>query len=155
MIRLRKILLPTDFSQNSRTAQEYACALAEQFGAELHVLYVLQDVTLIMPEPGAMFAIPALNVEEVRLSAEKMLQTIPDEAWSQGKTIVRATRMGTPFHEIVGYAADNDVDLIVLSTHGRTGLPHVLLGSVAEKVVRKACCPVLTVRPGARAAATR
>jgi len=147
MIRLQKILLPTDFSQNSRTAQKYACAFADQFGSEVHVLYVMQDVTLIMPEPGAMFAIPALNVDEVRQSAEKMLQTVPDETWSKGKKVVRATRSGSPYIEIVSYAADNDIDLIVMSTHGRSGLPHVLLGSVAEKVVRKAGCPVLTVRP--------
>lgn len=147
MIRLQKILLPTDFSQNSHCAQTYACAFADQFGAELHVLYVMQDVTLIMPEPGAMFAIPALNADEVRQSAEKMLETVPDAKWCTGKKIVRATRSGSPYLEIVRYAAENAIDLIVLSTHGRSGIPHVLLGSVAEKVVRKAGCPVLTVRP--------
>lgn len=150
MIQLKKILLPTDFSQNSRTAQKYACALADQFGAELHVLYVLQDLTLVMPEPGAMFAIPAVNTAEIQQSAEKALATIPEPGWCAGKKVVRATRNGSPYAEIVRYAADAAIDLIVISTHGRTGLTHVLLGSVAEKVVRKANCPVLTVRPNER-----
>ncbi|MCY2965193.1 MAG: universal stress protein [Planctomycetota bacterium] len=148
MIRLKKILLPTDFSQNARSAQNYACAFADQFDAELHVLYVLQDLTLVMPEPGAMFAIPALNVAEVEQSAQRMLLTVPDDSWAKGKKVIRATRTGSPYVEIVRYAADAGIDLIVMSTHGRSGLPHVLLGSVAEKVVRKAGCPVLTVRPG-------
>lgn len=147
MIQLKKILLPTDFSQNSRSAEKYACALAEQFGAELHVLYVLQDLTLVMPEPGAMFAIPAVNTAEIQQSAEKALASIPDPAWCGGKKVVRATRNGSPYAEICGYATDTGIDLIVIGTHGRSGLSHVLLGSVAEKVVRKANCPVLTVRP--------
>ncbi|MFN0051569.1 MAG: universal stress protein [Planctomycetales bacterium] len=146
MIRLQKILFPTDFSENARCAQEYACALAEQFHSELHVLYVLQDVALVMPEPGAMFAIPAVNLDEIEESAQRALTTIIDPNWPQTK-IHRSTRRGAPFVEIVRYATDNQIDLIVMGTHGRSGLPHLLLGSVAEKVVRKAGCPVLTVRP--------
>jgi universal stress protein A len=145
-IRIARILFPTDFSENARCAEEYACELARQFQSELHLLYVLQDVALVMPEPGAVFAIPALNVEEARLSAERLLATRPADSAQLGR-VIRATRSGSPFVEIVRYAADNAVDLIVMGTHGRSGLPHVLLGSVAEKVVRKAGCPVLTVRP--------
>jgi nucleotide-binding universal stress UspA family protein len=147
MIRLQKILFPTDFSSNASAAQDYACAFAEQFGAELHVLYVLQDMSLVMPEPGTMFAIPASNIEEVRASAEQALAQVLDAAWCKGRRVTRTTRDGAPFVEIIRYAAENQIDLIVMGTHGRAGLPHVLLGSVAERVVRKAGCPVLTVRP--------
>ena len=75
------------------------------------------------------------------------LAELPDAEWSRGKQIVRATRQGPPFLEIVRYAKENEIDMIVLGTHGRGGLAHMLMGSVAEKVVRKAPCPVLTVRP--------
>src|SRR5262245_8517563 len=104
MIRLERILFPTDFSENARCAQEYAWALAEQFQSELHVLYVLQDVALVMPEPGTMFALPAFNLEEVRLSAERALMLLPALQWPNGR-MVRSTRAGSPFVEIVRYAA--------------------------------------------------
>lgn len=146
MIRLNRILFPTDFSENAKCAQEYACALAEQFHADLHVLYVLQDLAFATPEPGVMFAIPALNLDEVEQSASRALATIVDPHWPQTK-VHRSTRRGAPYAEIVRYAAENQIDMIVMGTHGRGGLPHVLLGSVAEKVVRTAGCPVLTVRP--------
>jgi universal stress protein A len=147
MIRLERILLPTDFSEFSKPAEKYACALAEQFDSELHLLHVLQDLIALVPEPGLAFPPPADYVQELRESAEKALAEMPDPAWAEGRRIVRATRQGPPFLEIVRYARELDVDLIVLGTHGRTGLSHILLGSVAERVVRKAPCPVLTVRP--------
>lgn len=147
MIQLKRILFPTDFSSNSKCAQEYACAFAEHFGAELHVLYVLQDVALVTPEPGSMFLAPAGNMDEVKASADRALAQLFDPVWSKDKHVVRVTRSGTPFVEIVRYAREQEIDLIVLGTHGHTGLIHVLLGSVAENVVRKANCPVLTIRP--------
>jgi nucleotide-binding universal stress UspA family protein len=146
MIHINRILFPTDFSENARRPQQYACELARQFGAELHILYVLQDVALVMPEPGAMFALPALNLDEVQQSAERALATLPGPEGQQLR-ITRSTRQGSPSGEIVRYAADNKIDLIVMGTHGRSGLSHVFLGSVAEKVVRSAQCPVLTVGP--------
>src|SRR5262245_31510576 len=141
MIRLQRILFPTDFSQSSQAAETYACELARQFGAELHVLYVLQDVTLAMPEPGSVFAMPALNLDEVQQSAQQVLSTVPAASWPQAR-IVRHTSRGAPWAEIIRIATENRMDLIVMGTHGRSGLPHVLLGSVAEKVVRHAGCPV-------------
>jgi universal stress protein A len=147
MIRLQRILFPTDFSDCSKTAQEYACALAEQFHAELHILHVLQDVMLLAPETGGLAWLPPNYLAEMKAGAEKTLaEWLPPE-WSSGKPIVRATRTGSPIGEITQYARDNAIDLIVLGTHGRSALMHVLLGSVAEKVVRHAPCPVLTVRP--------
>ena len=147
MIRLQRILYPTDFSQHSRPACDYACALAEQFGAQLHVLSVVQDMQIVMPEPGSLFSVPAVNMDEARDSAEIALKKWIDPAWVAKNNVAYATRVGTPFVEIVRYAREHEIDLIVIGTHGRSGLVHVLLGSVAERVVRKAACPVLTVRP--------
>jgi universal stress protein A len=136
MIKLQRILLPTDFSEYSAAARMYACAFADQFQCELHVLHVVQDLAPLVPEPGAALAPPVDYLRERAI----------DPNWSVGKTVVRVVRQGPPFLEIVRYAQETNIDLIVLGTHGRGGLAHMLLGSVAEKVVRKAPCPVLTVR---------
>jgi universal stress protein A len=146
MIRLKRILFATDFSDLAATAQDYACEFAERFGAELHVLHVLQDVMLMMPEPGSAFSLPQNYMVELKQAAEKTLETVPPADWCSGKHVVRATRMGAAFVEIVRYAREQEIDLVIIGTHGRSGLKHVLLGSVAERVVRKAPCPVLTVR---------
>jgi universal stress protein A len=147
MIHLAKILFPTDLSDAAAEAQAYACALAEKFGAELHVLSVIQDVALVSPDPNMPWLVPATNLEEVRQGIEQSLRGIPDPQWSNGQPVQRVIRIGVPFLEIIKYAKDHDIDLIVVGTHGRSGLAHVLLGSTAEKIVRKAPCPVLTVHP--------
>lgn len=145
MIRLKKILCPTDFSEHSRSSLLYACELATKFQAELHLLHILQDLVTIVPEAGMSFVPPGDYMEQMQISATQALEKVPGEGFS-GAT-VRAVRTGAPFVEIVRYAREQQIDLIVISTHGRSGLAHVLLGSVAEKVVRKAPCPVLTIRP--------
>jgi universal stress protein A len=147
MISIKKVLFPTDLSDAAAEAQLYACALAEQFGAELHVLSVMQDVSLMSPDPNMPWVIPASSLEEVRQSLETALVNVPDPKWAAGKTVYRVIRIGAPYVEIDKYAAEQNVDIIVLGTHGRSGLTHLLLGSTAEKVVRKAPCPVLTVHP--------
>ena len=147
LINLKRILVPTDFSANSKHALSYACAFAEQFGAELHLLHVLQDLVAMVPEPGLAFPAPGEYMIQLQESAEKGLEEFLDRSWAEKQTVVRALRQGPPFVEIVRYAKESEIDLVVLSTHGRSGLAHVLLGSVAERVVRKAPCPVLTVRP--------
>lgn len=147
MIAIKKILFPTDFSDCARTAQEYARALAEQFQADLHVLNVLADVMMMMPEPGSALSLPQNYLVDLKTEAERALEKVLPEAAQKGHRIVRALRMGNPYVEIVKYADEADADLIVVGTHGRSGFSHLLLGSVAEKVVRKAHCPVLTVRP--------
>lgn len=147
MIAIKKVLFPTDLSDAAAEAQLYACALADQFGAELHVLSVLQDMNLVSPDPNMPWAIPPTALEEIRTSLEAALQAVPDAAWTPGRTVHRSIRTGVPFLEIVRYAQEHDVDVIVVGTHGRTGLTHMLLGSTAEKVVRKSPCPVLTVHP--------
>lgn len=147
MIKLNTILFPTDLSDAAAEAMLYACSLAEQYGAELHVLSVVQDVTLVSPDPTNPWVIPASSLDEVKDSVSEALLKIPDPQWSVGKNIVRTVKVGAPFLEIIRYAKEQNIDLIVIGTHGRTGLSHVLLGSVAEKVVRKAPCPVLSVHP--------
>jgi universal stress protein A len=146
MIKLQRLLLPTDFSEFSAAARMYACAFADQFQADLHVLHVIQDLAPLVPEPGAALAPPVDYLRELELNAQAMLERVIDPQWSAGKTIVRAVRQGPPFLEIVRYAQEANIDLIVMGTHGRSALAHMLMGSVAEKVVRKAPCPVLTVR---------
>ena len=147
MIQLKRILVPTDFSEHSANAMKYACALAEKFSSELHLLHVLQDLVAMVPEPGLAFPPPGDYMNELKTSAEEAMKKLPDSSSPQTGAIVRATRQGPPFLEIIRYAKTNDIDLIVMGTHGRSGLAHMLMGSVAEKVVRKASCPVLTVRP--------
>ena len=146
MIDLKRILLATDFSEYSAAARKYACAFADQFHAELHVLHVIQDLAPLVPEPGV--AIPPTTdyLKELEENATLMLERVLDPQWSAGKTIKRVVRQGPPFLEIVRYAKETGIDLIVIGTLGRTGLAHVFMGSVAEKVVRKSPCPVLSVR---------
>jgi nucleotide-binding universal stress UspA family protein len=146
MIALKKILFPTDFSDNSKTAQDYAAAFADQFQAELHVMHVLSDVTMIA-EPGSALALPQNYLLDMKQEAEGALDRMFPDAAQKGRKIVRAFRTGSPYVEIVTYANENNIELIVLGTHGRSAIAHMLLGSIAEKVVRKAPCPVLTVRP--------
>ncbi|MEX0717529.1 MAG: universal stress protein [Planctomycetaceae bacterium] len=148
MIQLARILLPTDFSENSHLALNYASAFAEKFGAELHLLHVVQDLVAMVPEPGLAFPPPGDYMNELKASAEQSLARLPDPQPSSVGTVVRDVRQGPPFVEIIRYAREQEIDLIVMGTHGHTGLAHVFLGSVAEKVVRKAPCPVLTVRAG-------
>jgi nucleotide-binding universal stress UspA family protein len=145
-IRLQRILLPTDFSTYSAAATKYACELATRFDAELHVLHTLEVHLSSTPDFGMGLDLPRY-VKESRSAAEKALAGVLDPQWSAGRKVVQAVVEGSPKVEIVRYARQHDIDVIVLATHGRSGLAHVLIGSVAENVVRTAPCPVLTVRP--------
>ena len=145
-IRLQKILLPTDFSNYSAAATKYACELATKFDAELHLLHTLETHLASTPGFAMGLALPQY-ISESKAAAEKSLAGVLDPKWSAGRTVVNAFVEGSPKVEIIGYARKHNIDLIVLATHGRTGLTHVLMGSVAESVVRTAPCPVLTVRP--------
>jgi len=145
-IKVDKVLCPIDFSDNSEYAARYAVAFAKAHGAELILLHV-------MPPP--MYAVPdytgihEFSPEEIRQFEEQVRKRLDDfTAGLRGEydKVDSALANGVPFVEILRTAKDRDVDLIVMGTHGRTGLPHMLIGSVAEKVVRKAPCPVLTVR---------
>ncbi len=145
-VRIRKILLPTDFSEYSRTALAYACELAEKYGAELHLLHALEIHPVSTPDFGMGLALPRY-VAESKQHAETSLSKFLESQQAARLKVVHRLIEGSPRTEIPRYARDQNIDLIVLSTHGRTGLAHALMGSVAENVVRTAPCPVLTIRP--------
>ena len=145
MIKLDNILIPTDFSDYSRPAAEYACALAKQLGGKIHVVHVFESPIMAMLSPDDPF--PETLLADMEGNANKKLHAWYFPELEQIADVTRALIHGSPFVEILRYSRDNNIDLIVLGTHGRSGLMHVLIGSVAEKIVRKASCPVLTVRP--------
>lgn len=147
MLTLKKILCPVDFSDLSLNALTYAVELAAKFQAELHLLHVFEGYDAISLNPElAMSPMPEWLPKLRQLCHEK-LATLPSaELAARCNTIVRADREGSAIHEILTYAANEKINLIVLATHGRTGLKHLLMGSVAENVVRSATCPVLTIR---------
>jgi nucleotide-binding universal stress UspA family protein len=146
MIDLHRILVPTDFSKSSSNALVYGAEFARRFGAEVHLLHVVQDLALFIPE-AVMLAPPMMPpIEQFVSAARAALERAVRELNMADVNIVPEVAEGTPFEEIVRFARDKDIDLIVMGTHGHTGLAHLFLGSVAEKVVRRAPCPVLTVR---------
>ena len=147
MINLRRILVPTDFSRSSENALRYGAAFAEKFAAELFVLHVFQDLSLFQPEAVALSpAALAPPMDQMIQAAQAALQCVLGDGRFKGLTVHPEVREGTPAEAIASFAKEKDIDLIVMGTHGRGWLAHVLLGSVTEKVVRKAPCPVLTVR---------
>ncbi|MEO8232952.1 MAG: universal stress protein [Ignavibacteriota bacterium] len=147
MFKIKNILLPTDFSKTSLTAAEYALELANEYKAKLHVLNVLEKTP------------PILAIRSLDLSHEKIRQSIDADAQLQldecikkirkirDVEIIPAIRKGVDFEEIIKYSKEKKIDLIVIATHGRTGILHTLLGSVAEKVIRYSKIPVLVTTP--------
>jgi nucleotide-binding universal stress UspA family protein len=144
MIQIRRILLPTDFSETSFAAARYAVELAAKFGAELHVLHAIDELVTSVP---LLETYGAPTREEYEAKAQAMLDNWPLPDGAESLTVHRRFRHGTPYLQILHDAQEHDVDLIVLGTHGRGLTAHLLMGSVAERVVRKSPCPVLTVRP--------
>lgn len=140
MISLKKILVPTDFSESSEKAVRYASELASKFGATVHLLHIVENVPVMYGEGG--YFTPD-TFADLEAAATKHLETVQ---CGDGLDVTRHVLQGHPFVEIIRFARDKDVDLIVVGTHGRGAIAHLLLGSVAEKIVRKAPCPVLTVR---------
>jgi nucleotide-binding universal stress UspA family protein len=148
-IALRKILVPIDFSEYSKKALHYAIPFAQQFHAKILLLYVVEPT--IYPADFSFGQIGMPNVEnELRVKGEQELQ---DLITNEIKGVVPAeglVKVGLPFVEVVSYAKEEGIDLIIVATHGHTGVEHVLFGSTAEKIVRKAPCPVLVVRSDER-----
>jgi universal stress protein A len=147
MARITRILVPTDFSETSDAALRYARMLAETFGASLHLVHAFEDpyaAGAIAPEVYG--TIPQeLRDSALQLANSHLEERLPaaDRERFRGTT---AVVMGAPASAIVKYATETGIDLIVMGTHGRGGVAHLLLGSVAERVVRSARCPVLSVR---------
>jgi nucleotide-binding universal stress UspA family protein len=146
-IELKRILLPTDLSEFAGAATGYACAIAERFDAELHLLYVFERYTGSTYVPGIALPQAKSEIELLKQQVAESLAKWIDIGWATKHRVIRATGEGHPFVEIIRYAKEQDIDLIVMGTHGRSGISHLLVGSVAENVVRKSLCPVLTVRP--------
>jgi nucleotide-binding universal stress UspA family protein len=146
---IKKILCPVDCSKGSGVALEYALAFAAQCNAEVHLLHVWQvhyqvrqDLSVWMEAHGQL-PIAKVIEDEAREETDRFLMSIPAETRSKLKIHIVE---GEPWRTVVDMAARDGFDLIAMGTHGRTGVVHLYLGSVAEKVVRHAGCPVLTVR---------
>jgi nucleotide-binding universal stress UspA family protein len=143
---IKHILVPTDFSTPSDEAVDYAMALGERFDATVHLIHVLHDPTTTTG--GWEFYVPDNpQVRERRHNdAKDRLCRIASPHAKEGVRITTEVRFGSPTDEIVSAAIAYGSDMVVMGTHGRTGLPHLLLGSIAERVIRTAPCPVLAVR---------
>jgi universal stress protein A len=147
-MKQQKILVPVDFSPSSKLALAYAMMFAEKFGASVHVFnawevpaYLRPDLTVWSGEVSATLS------DHASAEASKALQAFLAETGVAGQANVTSQVIGgAPYSTILTVATEGHFDLIVMGTHGRTGVSHLLLGSVAERVVRHAPCPVLTVR---------
>ena len=146
-IQLKKILSPVDFSENSNHALQYALTLADLGGAELVLLHVVEAISY--PQSATLFE-PLLGEVDLTMKLqsafEEQLQQQVSKLQGEYINVRGKTVTGNTFMEIIQAAREEAADMIVMGTHGRTGLAHVLIGSVAEKVVRGAPCPVLTVK---------
>jgi nucleotide-binding universal stress UspA family protein len=153
VILLQRILVPTDFSPASAAAVQYGVALARSFKAKLHLLHVeaRHDLEIIVERELVVEKALSTTVgtKVPQNAARELLAKIlteDEEHELQAEYVLRAGGVGGPYVEIVRYAKERNIDLIVMGTHGRGGVAHMLMGSVAEKMVRRAPCPVLTVR---------
>jgi len=143
MRTIKKILVPTDFSASARAAVDYAVDLAHKFDAQVTLIHAYQTPAYLLPE-GSILAGSDMIVDIMNRAAEALADA---RRGLEGKVPVETLLVeGLPFIQVVNAAREGNFDLIVMGTHGRTGIRHVLLGSVAERVVRTAPCPVLTVR---------
>ena len=142
---IKKVLVPIDFSDYSKFALKYAVDFAQKFSAEMILVYVVEPV--IYPPDFSMgqIAIPSVNTEW-DIKAKEELDKLANSEIPDGVKVKTIIKTGKPFLEVIETAAEEDTDLIIIATHGHSGMEHILFGSTAEKVVRKAPCPVLTLR---------
>jgi len=144
-MNVKKILFPTDFSEGSDNALPYAADMARHYGAKLYLLHVIQDIAEAMG-----WYVPHVSLDElyrdIEGNAAEEIARYGVEEFRGLKDIERIVVKGTPYQEILKFAGEKKADLIVIGTHGRKGLDRVIFGSTAEKVVRDAPCPVLSVR---------
>ena len=143
---IKKILVPTDFSEASRESLRYACTVADALSASLHIIHVNQNPYV----PGGFldfYTLPPGFFQEIERATSQDLAALltAEEMVKYRATLVQ--RIGAPGHEILDYLRQQgDIDLVVMATHGRGGAARLMMGSVADKVIRGAPCPVLTVR---------
>jgi nucleotide-binding universal stress UspA family protein len=141
------ILWPTDFSPQSLTAADYVKEYCSTFGAKLHVIHVCQPIlnpALGVPVGGGVDV--GVSQAELLGAANAQLKRLCEEVFARGGDVSFEALVGNPWQETCAYAQRNRVDLIIVATHGRSGLQHVLMGSVAERIVQHAACPVLVVK---------
>ena len=142
---ITRILVPVDFSANSERALHYAATLAGQVGASVELLHVVEDFTYGVLSEVYVPNLPDVMQETINNAVER-LASLKASVFPHGSDVETIAYVGRPALTIVQHAKAGGFDLIVMGTHGRTGLPHLFMGSVAEQVLRAAPCPVLTVR---------
>jgi nucleotide-binding universal stress UspA family protein len=144
-MEIKSILFPTDFSEGSSQALQYAIDMAKRYGARLYVMHVIYDIA----KASGMY-VPHTSVDkmysEIQEGARKELESFGVEELAAIKDIERIVVVGTPHEEIVKFAGDKKINIIIMGTQGRKGVDRILFGSTAAQVVRYAPCPVLTVR---------
>jgi len=145
MLPINTLLAPTDFSDTAVETVIRASELSQHFGAELIVAHVIPPIPTLPSDPHYNFEVPAYQ-DALKENARKQLEETVAGLMQKGINARALLSHGDPAKEIVRVATDEDVDMIVIATHGLTGWQHIVFGSVAEKVVRFAECPVLTVR---------
>jgi len=142
---IRKILVPVDFSAYSRNALKYAFSFAKKIEAKIYSVYVVEP--LVFPADFSMgqISIPSMNVDTTERAKDE-LETFVNNILGKDILVKTIIKTGKPFVEINETASELDIDLIIIASHGHTGVEHLFFGGTAEKVVRKAPCPVLTLR---------
>jgi universal stress protein A len=148
MRKIQKIVCPVDFSNCAQQALSYAVDLALQFGAELSIVHAYEDPTAyVTPMPMSGYVGPTADVLlELRKQLELRLEESKSQVAKAGVNVRGELLEGAPYRVVLDWAKEWGADLIVIGTHGHTGFTHALLGSVTERVVRMATCPVLTIR---------
>lgn len=145
MYDIKKILVPVDFSDYSKIALKHAVNFAQRFNSKLFLIYVIEPMVYPTDFSIGQIAIPAVENDLTSRAEEELQNLVKNEIAGKLESEV-IIKSGKPFMEIIECAAEIDADLIIIATHGHTGVEHLLFGSTAEKVVRKAPCPVLTLR---------
>jgi nucleotide-binding universal stress UspA family protein len=144
-MEIKSILFPTDFSEGSAEALKYAVEFANRYGAKLYVLHVIYDVA-----KASGWYVPHVSMDaiykDIQEGAKKELDNFAVNELGGLKNVERIVQTGVPYQEIMNCAVKNKIDIIIIGTHGRTGIDRILFGSTAAQVVRNAPCPVLTVR---------
>jgi len=148
-LQLKRILVPTDFSESSERALKYAVRLGRPYKAEvvvLHVFHLKEYLGLLSQREDIDSATANQVLEASKVGAIEKLEDLVRRVSDKEVVVLPTLLIGVPFEEIVRYAGEHEVDLIVMPTHGRTGLAHFLLGSTTERVISHSVCPVLVIR---------
>jgi universal stress protein A len=143
-----KILVPIDFSDYTERILDVATEISQKFGSEIHLLHVIPSMDYLTPYETFLAVDNLVEVQkqieqDVEQDLERVSQSLP-------VSTTKVIRSGVAFVEIIDYVKTQNIGLVIMATHGRGALEHILLGSVAEKVGRRAACPVLTIRPEAK-----